>query len=252
MKVLRSALGASWILALAIAAWQVLSVTHTLDPLFFPPPSKLISTFATLTASGEMSLQIGYTLSRTILGFLSGAALGALFAIPLCLSPWWRHALQPPLSIFYSTPKLTMLPMVMLIFGVNDLSRILLIGTGTFLVVLLQVADAIRGVSREYIELAGCYGASRAAIVRRVYLPACLPQVFTAFRIAFGRALVLTISVELLSCNNGLGNMIWTAWQTFSIDRLYVGVVIASLLGLLFQNIFQWLERRFVPWAEPS
>jgi len=87
-------------------------------------------------------------------------------------------------------------------------------------------------------------------VIRKVYLPACLPQIFTAMRISFSRALVLTISVELLSSDNGLGNMIWNAWQTFAVEKLYVSVALAGALGLLVQGFFILLEKRLVPWKD--
>jgi ABC-type nitrate/sulfonate/bicarbonate transport system permease component len=103
----------------------------------------------------------------------------------------------------------------MLILGVNEVSRVLVVTLGTLLMIVIQVSDAVRAVSADYVTLAINYGAGRPAMIRKVYLPACLPQAFTALRLAFGRALVLTISVELLSCNNGLGSMISSIWQSW-------------------------------------
>jgi len=117
------------------------------------------------------------------------------------------------------------------------------------LVIVIQVSDAVRGVSRDYVDLAANYGASRAAIVRKVYLPACLPQIFTALRLCAGRALVATITIEMLSSDNGIGSMVWMSWQTFAIEKLYASVLVASLLGLLSGPVFHLLERRFVPWV---
>jgi NitT/TauT family transport system permease protein len=139
--------------------------------------------------------------------------------------------------------------MVMLILGVNETSRLALVALGVGLVMVIQISDAVRGVSRDYVDLAANYGASRAAIVRKVYLPACLPQIFTALRLCTGRALVATITIEMLSSNDGIGSMIWMSWQTFATEKLYASVLVAALLGLASGPVFRWLDRRFVPWA---
>jgi ABC-type nitrate/sulfonate/bicarbonate transport system permease component len=237
-----------WLVALILAVWQLLSSYQVLDPLFFPRPSKLAGTLTSLIASGELERQLGYTLARAGAGYVAGVLLGTLVSVLLCAWGWLRPATWPVISALYSTPRLTLLPMAMLIFGVNEISRVFLVALSTFLIVVIQLADAVRMVSRDYVSLAMNYGASRATVIRRVYLPACLPQAFTALRLSFGRALVLTISVELLSCNNGLGSMIWSAWQTFATERLYATVLVAAAMGMLSHAVFAKIERLLVPW----
>jgi ABC-type nitrate/sulfonate/bicarbonate transport system permease component len=237
-----------WLVALLLAGWQFLSARRILDPLFFPPPTKLGATFAALLLSGELGRGLSATLARTCLGLFAGVVCGGLVSIVLCVSPRLRTAVQPLVSALYSTPRLTMLPMVMLVFGVNEASRLALVALSAGLVIVIQVSDAVRGVSRDYVDLATNYGASRAVIVRRVYLPACLPQIFTALRLCTGRALVLTISIEMMISNDGIGSMIWSSWQSFAIDKLYVSVMLAGVLGLLSGPMFQMIEHRFVPW----
>jgi ABC-type nitrate/sulfonate/bicarbonate transport system permease component len=114
----------------------------------------------------------------------------------------------------------------------------------------IQISDAIRAVNKDYVDMAVNYGAGRAMLIRKVYLPACLPQIFTALRLSFSRALVLTISVELLNSNDGLGSMIWSSWQTFAIEKLYVSIALAAALGLLFQVLFRGIEKPLVAWRD--
>jgi len=248
VRVIRSVPAAVWFFALFFTCWQALASLRILDPLFFPPPSRLFSTVGSLLASGELGREAGRTLTRASVGFGTGAVAGILAAALVSSWPWLHRATQPAIAALYSSPKLTLLPMLMLLVGVNETSRILLVGLSSFLLVVMQVSDAVRSVNPDYVNMAASYGAGQAMVIRRVYLPACLPQIFTALRLAFGRALVLTISIELLSGQNGLGSMIWSAWQTFAVEKLYVGVMLAAGLGLLFQALFRILERRLVPW----
>jgi ABC-type nitrate/sulfonate/bicarbonate transport system permease component len=238
-----------WVLAILLACWQILAQRRILDPLFFPPPSRILQAFPAMLADGELQRGLYATLTRAGLGLLGGVIGGGVVSILLCLSSRLRTAVQPLVSMLYSTPRLTMLPMVMLIFGVNNASRLALVALSVGLVIVIQISDAVRGVSRDYVDLAANYGASRAVILRKVYLPACLPQIFTALRLCSGRALVMTISVEMLSANDGIGSMIWNSWQTFSTEKLYASVMVAGTLGLLSAPIFRRLERHFAPWA---
>jgi ABC-type nitrate/sulfonate/bicarbonate transport system permease component len=248
MKAVRFVGARFWLLALLLAGWQILAQRRILDPLFFPPPSAVGRTFAALLASGELGDALRATLTRAGLGLLAGAAAGGLVSILLCLSTSLRTAAQPLISAMYSTPRMTLLPMVMLLFGVNEVSRMALVALSVGLVIVIQISDAVRGVSRDYVDLATNYGASRAVVIRKVYLPACLPQIFTALRLSAGRALVMTISIEMLSSNDGIGSMIWSSWQNFATEKLYASVMVAAALGLLSGPVFHFLERRFVPW----
>ncbi len=249
MRMARFVGARSWLLALLLAGWQILSARRILDPLFFPPPTKVGQTLWAMLASGEMGREAGVTLLRAGAGLLAGVIGGGLVSILLSVSARLRMATQPLVSALYSTPRLTMLPMVMLVFGVNETSRLALVALGAGLVMVIQISDAVRGVSRDYVDLATNYGASRAAIVRKIYWPACLPQIFTALRLCTGRALVMTISIEMLSSNDGIGSMIWMSWQTFATEKLYASVLVAAMLGLLTGPVLRQLERRFVPWA---
>ena len=249
MRLVRSLGARAWLIALLLAGWQVLPACRILDPLFFPPPTKVGQTFWAMLASGELGRQAGATLLRAGGGLLGGVIGGGLASIALSVSARLRTASEPLVSALYSTPRMTMLPMVMLIFGVNETSRMALVAMSVGLVIVIQISDAVRSVSRDYVDLAVNYGATRAAIVRKVYLPACLPQIFTALRLCAGRALVMTITIEMLASDNGIGSMIWMSWQTFATEKLYASVLAAALLGLISGPAFHWLERRFVPWA---
>jgi len=248
----RKVLQRLWLVAALLVSWEALSRWRVLNPLFFPPPSKLLAVLGPLIWGGSALDATGHTLTRTAIGFAAGIICGALISAAISSVPWIRSGSEPVVSAMYASPRLTLLPMAMLIFGVNDSARIVLVALSTMLIVVIQVSDAIRGVNPAFVDLARNYGASQAMVLRKVYLPACLPQFFTALRLSFGRAFVLTISIELLSAGNGLGNMIWAAWQTFYIERLYVCILLAAMIGLLCQMPFRVLERHFTKWRGAS
>lgn len=244
---------AAWGLALPVAvcaAWEAGVRLDAVDPVFFPPPSTLAGTAWRLTTSGALPKAAGATLVRASQGFALGAALGILVGVGLGVSATARRLLEPSLASLYAMPKLALLPVFLLLLGLGEAPRLALIAVATFLTIAIQVYDGVRAIDPGYVELARNYGASRWLLFRRVYLPGALPHVFTGLRVTYGRALVMAISVELVTGSRGLGSMIWLAWQTFSADRLYVGLAAAGLLGFLSQTLLRSIERRLLPWRQ--
>lgn len=239
---------ALWLPVLILAVWEVLSALGVLNRLIFPPPSALVSSAKDLIARGELQEHIGATLTRLSLGFLTGSLSGLACGVIMGLVPLAQRSLEPIISGVYATPKLSLLPMLMLFMGVGEPARILLIAVGCFVLMAMHGVDALRNVNRRYVDMAANYGAGRLMTIRKVYLPASLPQIFTGFRIALGRSLTITIALELVSCPDGIGSMIWMAWETFYTEKLYIGIVIAATFGALLHFSLKRLEVRLVPW----
>jgi ABC-type nitrate/sulfonate/bicarbonate transport system permease component len=231
-----------------LALWQALAYTRVLDPLFFPPPSVLATTVVEMIRDGSLARHLAATVRRLAAGFLIGSLSGLSCGLLMGGSARLRQMIEPLVSALYSTPKLTLLPMLMLFFGVGEASRVFLIAASCFVLLAMHALDAVRGVDPVHVQVARNYGARRLDVLRKVYLPASLPMIFTGLRVALGRGLVITISVELLTPSDGLGSMIWLAWQTFATERLYIGVILTAALGGVFHAVLRRLERRAIPW----
>jgi ABC-type nitrate/sulfonate/bicarbonate transport system permease component len=242
-----------WILPAApvvtlLALWQALAHARVLDPLFFPPPSVLATTAVEMIGDGSLARHLAATLRRLAAGFLLGSMAGLSCGLLMGGSMRLRQMFEPLVSALYSTPKLTLLPMLMLFFGVGDASRVFLIATSSFVLLAVHALDAVRSVDPVHVQLARNYGANRLAVFRKVYVPASLPMIFTGLRVALGRSLVITVSVELVTPSDGLGSMIWLAWQSFATERLYIGVILTAVLGGIFHAGLRRLERGAIPW----
>lgn len=248
VRLRRTAL-ALWLPLGILVLWQVLAARRILNALFFPAPTVVLSAAWEMLKSGELEAQVDATLSRMLIGSTIGVFGGLACGLAMGVIGPVRRSLEPLISALNSTPKLALLPMLMLFTGIGETARIAPVALTCFALLAIHGLDAVRGVNQAYVELARNHGAGRRAMLRRVYLPASLPQIFTGLRVAWGRALVLTISVELVSATNGLGSMIWMSWQTFSTDKLYIGVFTAAALGALFHNGLRWLEVRLIPWG---
>ncbi|HLG95227.1 MAG TPA: ABC transporter permease [Bryobacteraceae bacterium] len=237
-----------WIPVALLACWEILVRSGILNPVLFPPPSKLLAASASMIASGELTTHFRFSLTRLVAGLAIGAGAGLFCGLGMGA---WRSAarsLEFIVSALYSTPKLTLLPVVMLLVGVGEQAGIILIAVASFSMMAIHCLDAVRNLNRAYVDLAVNYGADRKAVFFKVYLPGCLPQIFTGFRLATGRALVMTVSVEMIIASNGLGSMIWNAWQNFRPEKLYVAVAVVAGTGALFHYALLWFERTLAPW----
>jgi NitT/TauT family transport system permease protein len=244
----RAALESIWFPALLLAVWQTASEFAWVNPFFFPPPTKVLATALSMTIDGELPRHLGATLGRWISGVTVGCLAGLLLGLAMGVSQASRRAFGPLVAALYSTPKLALFPLVMLLLGIGDASKVALIALVGLIFLATQTLDAIRGVNPAYLESARNHGAGAWAILRRVYIPATLPQIFTGLRIALTRSLVVAISIELVSGVDGLGAVIWLAWETLTTDRLYVGVLLSAGIGVLVHAGLERLERTLVPW----
>jgi ABC-type nitrate/sulfonate/bicarbonate transport system permease component len=244
----RPILQSVWLPAALLSFWQVASTNAWVNPFFFPPPSSVLATAGAMLMDGEIPRALGITMIRYMAGSLVGAAAGVLCGALMGLSVAGRRAMEPFVAALYATPKLTLLPLLMLLMGLGEAPKMTLIALVGFIFLSTQTMDGIRSVKRSYVEMAENYGAGRWALIRRVYLPAALPQIFTGLRIGFSRSLVVAISLELISGTTGLGGLIWMSWETLATERLYVGILLAALLGIVIHRGFARLETIAVPW----
>lgn len=201
-----------------------------------------------MLASGELPGHIRATLVRALGGFVLGGAAGLGFGLVMGSSRRLRASFEPLLSALFATPKLSLFPMLLLVLGVGDTAKIALIALSTFILVAFHALDAVLNINPAFVEMAANYGARRRDLLRLVYLPACMPQVFTGFRLALSRALVSAISVELINASDGLGSLIWVSWQTLATDRLYVAIAACAALGVLLHHVLRRLEAMLIPW----
>lgn len=238
----------TWLPVALLVAWEMLAAASLLNVLFFPPPSAIARSAWALAQSGELGDHLNATLARTLLGFLLGSVVGLGVGLLMGRSHRFRWSVEPMVSALVSLPKLSLLPLLMLVLGLGERPRVALTAAAAFVVAAFQTFDAIRAINTDHVELARNYGATSARLIRLVYLPSALPQILTGLRLALGRALAVAVSVEIVGAPYGLGHLIWSGWQTFAIEEIYVGVFAAALLSVAFHAGMRGLEKVLVPW----
>jgi len=249
---LRRLAWALWIPVVGLVVWQALARFGVLDPLFFPPPSDIARVGAQMAVNGELAKALGSTLRNMLLGYVLGCSTGLACGLFMGRYQAVRRSLETVIAALYSTPKLSLLPLLLLMLGVNDAPRILITAIACFIVMAFHGQDAVEAVGTTYPEVAAVYGATPSMLVAKVYIPAALPTLFTGLRLAVGRGMVVAISVEMVSSTQGLGGLIWLSWQSFAVEKLFVGVAAAGFLGAFFHISLRWLEKRLIPWKIPA
>lgn len=233
---------------LLLGLWEVLVRLRVLDARFFPAPSAIVGTFTAVLASGELLQHMGASLQRVLLGFAVGAGLALVLGLVMGLSRWARAALNPIIAATYPLPKSAILPLVMLIFGLGDASKVALVAIGVFYLVLINTMAGVLGIPSIFFDVGRNLGASRLQMFRTIALPGALPFIFAGLRLGLGLGFILIVIAEIVGARSGIGYMIWQAWTVFQVERMYVGLVVIAALGWLAAVVLNGLERMMVPW----
>lgn len=233
---------------IVLTIWEVLSRTEIINPLFWPPPSSLWDTMLELFREDDLWGDIWISLYRIIMGFLLGTIPG--IAIGLAMGLFWpvRVFLMPIASAIYAVPKIAILPLVIIAFGIGELSKIMIVAISIFFLVALNTMAGVISIDSQYRDVARNLGASRWELFWTVALPGSLPAIFTGMRLSLGFALVVIVGAEFLAADKGIGFMIWQSYQTFRINQMFVGLVITGIMGWALTLLIDVLERIVVPW----
>jgi NitT/TauT family transport system permease protein len=231
-----------------LLVWEGLSRAKLIDPLFWPAPSTLWDTAVELFTEKDLLGDIGISLYRIIMGFLLGTIPGII--VGLAMGLFWpvRVFLMPIASAIYAIPKIAILPLVIIAFGIGELSKIMIVAISIFFLVALNTMSGVLSIDTQYRDVARNLGASRWELFWTVALPGSLPSIFTGMRLSLGFALVVIVGAEFLAADKGIGFMIWQNYQTLRIKQMFVGLVITGIMGWALTLLVDTLERVVVPW----
>ncbi|AGB18320.1 ABC transporter permease [Thermoanaerobacterium thermosaccharolyticum] len=231
-----------------IIIWEVLADFNLIDTRFFPAPSTIFHSFLSLLTSGILLNDLSISLYRIIGGFIVGAVPGLIIGLTMGLFPLIRNILDPLVAATYPIPKLALMPLIMIIFGLNDLEKIIVIAIGTFFIVLMNTAAGVINLDKIYMDVARNYGASKKDYYLTVALPGALPMIFTGLKLGMGMALLLIVAAEMNGASSGIGYRIWESYNIFDIPAMFVSFIIMSILGYIFTILLDLIERVIIPW----
>lgn len=233
-----------------LVAWEISARAGWIDARFFSQPSAVASKAQEDIQSGLLWSETRITIVRLLTGYVIGSCAGILIGLLMSQIKVLRWLLEPVIRALYVIPKLALLPLFLLVFGLGEVPKLVFISLGTFYIVAFTTLSAAMMIPTAYHEVARSYGLSYGQRFRWMIVPAITPQIVSSLKLASGISMLLVIAVEFVNAHEGLGYYTWHAWQIFVPDRMYVGVVTVSILGVLFSALVGLLGSRLVRWAD--
>lgn len=231
-----------------LLVWELSARMGWVSTLFFPAPTTILRTLGDTIRSGEMLVDIAATLTRLLAGILVGGGIGVATGLLMGWSRRMRILIDPLVAATHPIPKISLLPLVLIIFGIGEGSKIVLVAIASFFPMLINTMTGVRQIPAIYFEVATNYQARPLTIMRRIILPGSLPMILAGARIALNTALVITIAVELLTAREGLGAAIWLAWETLRTEELFAVLVVIAMMGILCNWGLHAAAKRLTPW----
>jgi NitT/TauT family transport system permease protein len=191
---------------------------------------------------------LGVSLSRIVVGFLLGAIPGVVIGLAMGLFSPIRALIQPLIDATFPIPKIAVLPLFIMIFGIGEESKYAIIATAVIYLVLINTVAGVRNIETIYLDVGKNFHASRSMMFTDVALPGALPLIVTGLKLGMGVALLVIVSAEFVGARSGLGYLIWTSWQVFQVEKMYVGLLLTALLGFGVAILLSYLERILIPW----
>jgi ABC-type nitrate/sulfonate/bicarbonate transport system permease component len=229
--------------------WELVgNVFQLINPMFMSAPSLIFSAAVQLFTSGEIYNDLYVSGVELFWGYL----LSAIVAIPFGIAIGWykkvAYVFDPFVNAMNATPRVALLPLVIIWLGIGILSKIGIIFLGAVFPILINTRDGVKTTPVNLLTAARSFGASEWMLFKTVVLPSTVPFILTGLRLGLGRAIVGVMVGELYAATAGIGFMITVAGATFQTDKVFVGVLIFALTGMLGMELLTKAEKRFNKW----
>lgn len=238
--------------ALLIGLWALATWLGWIKPLFLPSPWAIVQKLIDISIHGfadtSLWMHIGISVARVFGALLLACALAVPIGLAMGMSRIMRGVFDPPLEFYRPVPPLAYLPLMIVWFGIGELSKVLLIFLAIFAPVAIGTRSGVRSAAIEQIHAAYSLGASRWQVLWQVILPAALPEIITAVRIGMGVGWTTLVAAEMVAATNGIGFMVLSASEFLQTSTVILGIVIIAAIAYAFDQVMRVLERRLVPW----
>jgi len=238
------------LLAIVLAVWQLAALAGL--PQFVLAPAEIARHFFAALGTREFYEDVFASLGRSLPGFALGASLGAALGLAAGVARWFDRLLSPAVFLTYPVPKIVMLPIFMIWFGIGDLSKVLIIALACFYPVFINAYYGVRQTRTILVWAALNMGATPAQVFRRVVLPSASPMIFASLRVSLALSFIVMFAAEMINARSGLGHMIRVAENSLRFDLMYVSLAAIAILGYAGDRLVRFSQSKLLKWQQPS
>jgi taurine transport system permease protein len=232
--------------------WWLASHLHWVPPLFLPTPEvvalRLYESATGRLTDAPLAEHFGWSMFRVFTAFIAACVTAIPVGVAMGVSRVLRGIFDPPIEFYRPLPPLAYLPLIVIWFGIDELSKVLLIYLACFAPLAMSARAGVRSVSQEQIHAAYSMGATKQQVIRHVVVPAAMPEILTAMRIAIGFGWTTLVAAEMVAANKGLGQMVLNASNFLRTDIVIMGIIVIGVVAYLFDLLMRYVERVAVPW----
>jgi NitT/TauT family transport system permease protein len=236
------------LLVSVLLAWEALPKFGIVNPMLLPPLSDVLATLAQQIVRPQVQEAIAVTALEVIVAFLIAVPLGAAIGVAAAENDYFGEIFKPMLFYVFSVPKSIFLPMFILVFGIGFQQKVAYAAFSTTFVVIMSAAAAVESVKADHVLVARSYGATRAQILMRVYVPSMMPVLLEALRISMIFNFTGVMIAEMYASRTGIGHLIANWGENFMMPQLFAGVVLLSAVAIAFNETVRWMEARCSTW----
>lgn len=227
---------------------EILSRLGVMGPLTFPAPSDIGRALYELYNSGLLWKHLGASVLRLLIGWCAGTSTGIIIGFAIGTATMARSLGIPWVAAVSAIPKIALLPLFIIWFGIGEGSKYATIAFGTFFPTVVNTFGGVDNIQRNLIRMGQSFNLKKSTIIARIIFPGTLPAILSAFRISASIGIILLVAAEMISAEFGIGAYILEQQNLFQLDRLMAGVVILMLMGLSVYAIIGMLERWLLRW----
>lgn len=235
-----------------LVIWEILTRLLLENELLIPPPSSVLVSFWQLLISGKLNKHFVATLTEFFYGFTTASIVGIAIGYFMGMHKWFDEVMDPWIATLYSIPIITVVPLIIIWFGIGMISKVIVVFKITAVAIILNTAAGIKNLDPVWLELARSLRLSRWETTYKIRFPGALPYIITGMRLGVGRALLGVVVAELMAANAGLGYLLRDSSETWDSPKLFVTVILLATIGLVSFNLIKRLEQKMAPWRQSA
>ncbi|WP_281165767.1 ABC transporter permease subunit [Liquorilactobacillus sicerae] len=228
--------------------WYVTTTFGFISDKVFPTISSVVSVTLELLRNGELEENVLISFERAVSGLIIGGLIGFILGIVNGLSKWSFAFLDSVIQMIRTIPHLSLLPLVVIWFGVSETGKVFLVSLGVLFPIYINTLSGIKGVDPELKEMGEVYGLKKIGLFREIIFPAALPSILIGFRYALGNMWITLIVAETVAANSGIGYMATNARDFMQLNIIVLSIIIYALLGKLSDILAKLLESHYLFW----